>query len=128
MSAAPPDVAPGSRAPMSRLAAIAVLSEAVLVGGYGVFLGLESVVAPATERLAAVVMAVFCAALAVALVVLARALGAGRRWARTPVLVWQVLQASVAAPALSTLWPVGVGLILLCLLAAVGVVRMRPAD
>ncbi|MFZ0159187.1 MAG: hypothetical protein WAL50_09185 [Kineosporiaceae bacterium] len=128
MSAARQDLTPGSRAPMGRLAALAVLSEAALVGGYGVYLGVESVIAPATERLAAVVMAVFCAALAVALVVLARALAAGRRWARSPVLVWQVLQASVAAPALSTRWPVGVGLLLLCLLASVGVMRMRPAD
>lgn len=108
--------------------ALAVALEALVVGGYGVFLGVESVVAPATDRLAAVVMAVFCLGLAAGLLVLARGVGLGRRWARAPVLVWQVLQASVAVPALSTRWPVGVALLLLCVVAAFGVLRDAGAE
>jgi len=108
--------------------ALAVALEALVVGGYGVYLGVESIVAPATERPAAVVMCVFCLVLAAGLLVLARAAGLGRRWTRAPVLVWQVLQASIAVPALGTRWPVGAGLLLLCLVAGFGVLREEGSE
>lgn len=105
------------------LVTAAVGLEALLVIGYGVFLAVETAVAVATERLAAAVLAVMVVALGGGLAVLARSVLAGRRWARSPVLVWQVLQASVAVPALSTArWPVGVVLLVLCV-AGLGVLR-----
>ncbi len=128
MSAARSPAAPSSGTPTGGLAALAVVAEALVIGAYGVYLAVESVIAPATERLAGVVMAVFCAGLAITLVVFARALAAGRRWPRTPVVVWQALQASVAVPALPTRWPVGVGLLVLCVGAVVGVIRMGSSD
>jgi hypothetical protein len=103
--------------------ALAVLVESLIVAGYGVYLGVETAVAPATEPLAAVVMSALCLVLAGALFVMARALAGGRRWARSPVLVWQVLQASVAVPALSPWWQLRVVLLALCLIVVVGVLQ-----
>lgn len=102
---------------------VTVAIEAAVAAAYGVYLGVESVVAEATERLAAVVLTLMVLGLAAALAALARAVSHGRRRARAPVLVWQLLQASVAVPALSTRWPLGVGLLALCVVATVGVMR-----
>jgi hypothetical protein len=106
-----------------RVVAAVVLVEALVVAGYAVFLAFETIVAPATDRLAAVFLVVVAALIAVGLSVLGRAVVRGARGARAPVLVWQVLQASVAGPALSQRWYVAVPLLLLCVVAAVGVFR-----
>lgn len=37
----------------------------------------------------------------------------GRRWGRAPLVTWQLLQLFVAAPALSTAWPIGAALVAL---------------
>jgi hypothetical protein len=97
--------------------------EAAAVAAYGTYLGVETVVAPAFERRAAAVLTVLVLALGAGLGLLARAVLRGRRWARSPVLVWQVLQASVAVPALGTRWPLGVALLVACLVAGAGVLR-----
>lgn len=98
-----------------------VLIEAIAVIGYGVFLGVETVVATATQRSAAAVLAALVVAIGAALAVLARAALGGRRGARAPIVVWQILQASVGYPALSTLWYAGVALIACAMLAIVAV-------
>ncbi len=104
-----------------RLVVVAVLVEALIVAGYGVYLGWQTVVAEATERLAAGFLVVLVAGLAAALVAAARAAGAGRPGARAPILVWQALQASLALPALSERWYVAVPLLGLAVLATVAV-------
>jgi uncharacterized membrane protein len=112
--------------------AAVVLGEALLVGGYGVYLAVETVVAPATERGAAVFLAVTALALAAGLAGLARAVAAGRRRSRAPVLVWQVLQASVGWQVAGAAarkeagwaaWALAVTLLLACLVAGVGILR-----
>jgi hypothetical protein len=61
---------------MRRWVVGAVLAEAVVAAGYGVYLGIETVVAPATDRLAAAFLALLALVLAAGLVVLARAVAA----------------------------------------------------
>ena len=109
---------------LARVVAVAVLIEAALVGGFGVYLAVSSVTSQATELPAAIVMAVFFLVVAAALVVLARALVAGRRWARSPILLWQVLLGAVAAEALSIHRLVEVGVLALCLIAGLGVLAL----
>jgi hypothetical protein len=97
--------------------------EAAAATAYGIYLGVETVVAPALERLAAAVLTVLVLALGAGLALLARAVLRGRRWARSPVLVWQVLQASIAVPALGTRWALGAALLAACVVVGVGVLR-----
>jgi len=112
---------------MRRLVVLAVVIEALVVGGYGVYLAVETLVAPAADRLGAAFLVVLTLALAAGLGALAAAVRAGRRAARAPVLVWQLLQASVAVPALHDRWYLGVGLMLLCVVAGAGVL-LEPAE
>ena len=109
---------------LARVVAVAVLIEAALVGGFGVYLAMSSVTSQATELPAAIVMTVFFLVVAAALVFLARALVAGRRWARSPILLWQVLLGAVAAEALSIHRLVEVGVLALCLIAGLGVLAL----
>jgi hypothetical protein len=116
---------PGSiGSPPARVVVVVTLAlEAVAVTAYGIYLGVETVVAPALERLAAAVLTVLVLALGAGLALLARAVLRARRWARSPVLVWQVLQASIAVPALGTRWPLGVALLAACVVVGAGVLR-----
>ena len=116
--------------PARRAVVAALVVEAVVVGGYGAFLGLETVIAEATERVAAAFLALFALALGAGLAGLARAVAKGWRGARAPVVLWQLLQASIAVPALGPRWYVGVGLLVLCVVAGVGVLRadVLPGD
>lgn len=103
---------------------LAVALEAVVVLGYGVYLAVETVIAEATEQLAAAVLAVMVIGLGVALAALARGVLNGRGWVRAPILVWQVMQAAVAVPALpGPRWWLGVVLLVLCIVAGSGVLR-----
>ncbi len=112
---------PGS--PARTVTAAAVLLEALVAAAYGVFLAVETVVATATERVAAVFLVVIVLALAASLAFLARLVLAGRRAARAPLLVWQVLQLAIALPAVTARWYVGVPLVLLAVVAGLGVLR-----
>ncbi len=106
---------------LARVVAVAVSIEALLVAGYGLYLGVSTVTGEALEPLAAIVMALTFLALAAGLVVLARGVLARRRWAAAPVIVWQILQAAVAVQMLSLYPPIEIALLALCLIAGVGV-------
>lgn len=111
------------------MTATVLAAEALLVAGYGVYLAVETAMAPATEPAAAAVMALMALGLAAALAAMAVSIMRRRRWARVPALVWQMLQASVAVPALPTSrWPLGVGLLALCVLGGVGLLRLGESD
>lgn len=106
-----------------RILAIVVLLEAVVCVGYGVFLGFETVVAGAADSVASLVMAASAIALGGALVVAARAVGRGRRGARSPIVVWQLMQLSVAYLTVGTTWiPLGIALGILAVVAVVAAV------
>ena len=101
----------------------AILLEALVVAAYGLYLAFETLTAQATERVAAVFLVLVVLGLAAGLALAARGVLRRHRAARAPVLVWQVLQIAVAAPAVRTRWYVGVPLILLAIVAASGVLR-----
>ena len=89
-----------------------VLIEAIVAVGYGGYLAVESVVGNATERGAAVALAVIAIVIGVVLALLARALlRSPRRALRAPLVVWQLLQIAVGYPALESAWYVAVPLV-----------------
>jgi hypothetical protein len=84
-----------------------------------VFLGIETVVASAADSVASIVMAVSAIAVGGALVLAARAAGRGRRAVRSPIIVWQLMQLSVAYLTWSTAWlALGIVLALAAVVAA----------
>ena len=90
------------------------------MGGYAVSLAVGSVTQVATERGAAIALAVIAVLLAAGLAVAARASWRARRAARAPVVVWQILQAALAYDALQARSEWGVLLLVLAVVAAVG--------
>ena len=89
--------------------------EVVLLLAGTAYLRAGLVTSEATEEPAAVGLVLFALAFAAGLAVCARALWQRRRWARSPVLVWQVLQLSVGVPQFGDATWAG---LLLCLPAA----------
>ena len=84
---------------------------------------------------AMVFLAVFCILVALVLVVAVRALVAGKRWARSPVITWQVLLASMAIgwfgaeqTAATAAVLVGTVLVVICLLLPSVVAATTPAS
>lgn len=117
-----------------RVVTAAVVIEALVVVGYGMYLGVEAIVTPTGHRLAALFLAAMTVLFGAGLALVARAVAQGRRGARAPVLVWQILQAAVAVPAaygasdaLLPAW-VGIALLVLCLVAGLGVLRSDVVD
>lgn len=103
-----------------RILAVDVLLEAAFCVGYGAFLGVETAVASAADRTAALVMAVSVVLLGGALLLAVRAASRGRRSARAPIIVWQLMQLSVAYLTVGTAWlPFGVVLTVLSVVAMV---------
>jgi hypothetical protein len=97
-----------------------VLLEAVLSVGYGLYLAIETVIAPAADRLAAGVMAASAIVVGAALLLAVRAALRGRRAARAPIIVWQLMQLAVARLTVGTSWvPFGVALAILSIGALV---------
>ena len=94
-----------------------VLFEAIIVFGYGLYVVVEAITSTATEPTAAVALAGFALALGAGLALLARAGLRGQRGARAPIIVWQVLQASLY-PAFSVRWYAGFALIASAIVAA----------
>lgn len=100
---------------------VAVLVEAALLAAVGVFFVVEVVVAEPTSTGTAVSIAALALLLAGVLVLCARGLLAGRRWARAPVMTWQLLVLLAVVPTLlGDRWWAAAGLAALSLVAAVG--------
>ena len=82
--------------PAARVVATGVALEGLLLAAYAVFAVVESLRGEAQDRIGALVLAVVALALAAGLVAVARGVLTGQRWARSPALVWQLLQVLVA--------------------------------
>src|SRR5690349_18865091 len=105
------------RTPRARtLVASGVALEALLVAAGAVGSAVTSATGSAQDRVGAIFLAVTALALAAGLAAVALGVRRGRRWARTPTLVWQALQILVAVTTL----PLAVGIPLAVLGLAVG--------
>src|SRR5690242_21079356 len=80
-----------SAPPAARAVAGGVALEGLLLGGYAVVVVVETVRGEAKDRIGALVLAVVALLLAAGLVAVANGILGGRRWARSPALVWQLL-------------------------------------
>jgi hypothetical protein len=105
--------------------ALSVGLEAVGTAGYGVYLAVESVLAPSVDRAGAVVLAATAIALGLLLAVGVRAVTAGRAGVRMPLVVWQLMQLSVAYLTVGTRWVV-LGAVLAVVSVAVVVTAFWP--
>jgi hypothetical protein len=112
-----------SAPPAARVVAGGVALEALLLAGYAVVVVVESVRGEAEDRIGALVLAVVALALAAGLGAVANGVLDGRRWSRSPALVWQLLQVLVALS--GTLEPraLAVGLTVLAVAMALGLFR-----
>lgn len=89
------------RPPLLTVVGLLVAFEGLLLVAAAVYVVHGLVTEPATEPIAAVFLAVMALAFAVALVFCSRALLQRAGWARSPVIVWQVLQLAAGLPAFS---------------------------
>jgi hypothetical protein len=123
------DLTPVDRRPWRRLGAgLALLESLPLLGLALLYLG-ELVTSRATVVRNAVMLVVLLGAAGVGLLVVARGLLAGRRWARSPAVTWQILLLAVAwyvvtAGHLLT----GLGVVLVAVATAVAAVRGTPVE
>jgi len=112
--------------PRALLAVVAAVGvEALLMLGVVVLYAVELVVADAADPRGAVATAVLAGLVGVGLALSARGLLAGRRWARAPIMTWQLVQvAAVALPLLGAgtarSAALGAGLLVLGLVAGGG--------
>ena len=112
-----------SATPAARVVAAGVALEGLLLAGYTVFVVVESVRGEAEDRIGALVLAVVALALAGGLGAVAAGVLAGRRWARSPALVWQLLQVLVALSGTVEPRLLAVVLIVLAVAVALGLFR-----
>jgi hypothetical protein len=112
-----------SATPAARVVAGGVALEGLLLAGYAVFVVVESVRGQAQDRVGALVLAVVALALAAGLAAVAWGVLEGRRWARSPGLVWQVLQVLVALSGTVEPRAAAVVLIVLAVAVALGLFR-----
>jgi hypothetical protein len=112
-----------SATPAARVVAGGIALEALLLAGYAVFVVVESVRGEAQDRVGALVLAVVAFALAGGLGAVAAGVLAGRRWARSPALVWQLLQILVALSGTVEPRPLALVLIVLAVAVALGLFR-----
>jgi hypothetical protein len=112
-----------SATPAARVVAGGIALEALLLAGYAVFVVVESLRGEAQDRVGALVLAVVALALAGGLGAVAAGVLAGRRWARSPALVWQLLQILVALSGTVEPRPLALVLIVLAVAVALGLFR-----
>lgn len=112
-----------SAPPAARVVAGGVGLEGLLLAGYAVFVVVESVRGQAQDLTGALVLAVVALALAAGLAAVANGVLNGRRWPRTPALVWQLLQVLVAFSGTVEPRPLAVGLVALAVAVALGLFR-----
>lgn len=109
--------------PAARVVAGGVALEGLLLAAYAVVVVVESLRGEAQDRLGALVLAVVALALAAGLVAVATGVLAGRRWARSPALVWQLLQVLVALSGTVEPRVLAVALIVLSVVVTLGLFR-----
>jgi hypothetical protein len=112
-----------STPPAALAVAGGVALESVLLAGYAVFVVVESLRGLAQDRIGALVLALVALALAAGLAAVAVGVLRGARWARSPALVWQILQAFVALSGTVEPRAVGLFLVVLAVLVALGLFR-----
>ena len=112
-----------SAPPAARAVAGGVALEGVLLAGYAVAVVVESVRGEAEDRIGALVLAVVALLLAAGLGAVARGVLGGRRWARSPALVWQLLQVLVSLSGTVDPRALAVGLVVLAVAVALGLFR-----
>jgi hypothetical protein len=100
-----------------------VAFEGLLLAGYAVFVVVESVRGEAQDRIGALVLALVALALASGLGAVAAGVLSGRPWARSPALVWQLLQVLVALSGTVEPRVLAVVLIALAVALALGLFR-----
>lgn len=122
-TAAPAATAAAGAAGTRRTVAAVVWLEAAGLLGLAVFLVIEAFAGTPVERGGAFVLALMTLLTGGGLALVARGVSTVQRWARAPVLTWQVLQAAVAFPALKTRWYLAVPLLIASLIAGSGVLR-----
>jgi hypothetical protein len=118
-----PSETPSFRRRSTALRAVvaAVLLEALILVGVAVFFVVEIFIARPADAVAAAVIAALALLLGAFLALCARALWAGRRWGRSPVITWQLLMVLGVVPSLmGERWYVAVPLLAMCLVAAGG--------
>ncbi len=125
-----PDRRPGSAPhPALLVAAGAVVLEVLALAGVVVLYAVELVGGAARDAVGASATAALAAALAVGLALCVRFLLAGRRWARAPLVTWQLFQIVLTAPlARGPLWWVAAVFVALSLVAAVCLVSRPVAE
>ena len=107
----------GGRPPVARwLVAAGLAVETLLMAIVAVSVAMTSVTGSAQDRAGAAVLAVTALALAAGLGAVTAGVLRGARWARSPALVWQIIQVAVGALNL----PVAIGTPLVVLGVAVG--------
>lgn len=103
---------------------IAVLVQAAAATAGAVYLVVGLATQEAVDAAGAAWEAVAAGVLALALWLLAGAAARGRRWARGPLLTWQLIGVPVSlSMANSRLWPLGIALLLCCLGGLAAAVR-----
>lgn len=96
-------------------------AESIVMVVYGFVLGIDTLVAKPTSLAGAAFLAVLVVLLGAGLGAVALGVWRGQRWSRSPALVWQALQASLALPAVGLPPQVKIPLLVAAVVAAVGV-------
>ncbi len=109
--------------PAARVVAGAIALEALLLAAYTVFVVVQSLRGEATDLVGALVLAAVALALAAGLAAVAVGVLRGARWARSPALVWQVLQGFVGLSGTVEPRAVAVLLVVLAVAVALGLFR-----
>lgn len=111
----------GSRPPGLRVVTVGIAVEVLLLVAAAVLVGLELVRGASNSVAVSVFLILFCLGLGCLLVASCRALWAGRRGGRAPVVVWQIMQGLVGVSLLTAgaTWGVLAGVGLLAVAVAV---------
>jgi hypothetical protein len=112
-----------STPPAALAVAGGVALEGLLLAGYAVVVAVEVLRGEAQDRIGALVLVLVALALGGGLVAVAAGVLRGARWARSPALVWQILQVLVALSGAVEPRAVGIALVVLAVLVAVGLFR-----
>jgi len=105
------------------VAALAVFGQALTLAALGIWSALAGIVGHPDDRLAAELMAGMALLTGVGLAAAARGLFFGRRWARAPILVWELIMVPVgisltrAIPAAGALLLASAAVVLIALFA-----------